>query len=132
LVAECSKKSSICKGKDSLENKKVTLTSDDAGSLFSMSGLSDFAPLQDKSHCPTTNISRLPGVLQRGLGGSEPCDGHAEGGAGNVGQTHVVAELHSGGVAALLAADTQLDVRAGLAVQIARHLGQAAYADLCQ
>ena len=43
-----------------------------------------------------------------------------------------MAELHGGGVAALLAADAQLDVRAGLAAQLAGHLHQTAHAHLIQ
>ena len=47
----------------------------------------------------------LAGVLDGSLRSSQPGDRHAEGRAGNVGQADVVAELHGGGVAAMLAAD---------------------------
>ena len=43
-----------------------------------------------------------------------------------------MAEIHRGGIAALLAADPQLDVGAGLAAQLTGHLHQAAHADLVQ
>ena len=57
----------------------------------------------------------LSGVLDICLGGSQTGDGHTEGAAGNIGQAHVMAEFHGAGIAALLATDAQLDVRAGLA-----------------
>ena len=53
-------------------------------------------------------------MFDSGLGGSQTGDRHAVGGAGHVVQANLVAELHGGGVAAVLAADTQVDVGAGL------------------
>ena len=43
----------------------------------------------------------------------EACNGHAEGGAGHVVETDVVAELDGAGIAAVLAADAEVDVGAG-------------------
>ena len=48
---------------------------------------------------------RLLHFLYSSLSGSQTCDGHAEGGAGNVVQANLVAELDGHGVAAVLAAD---------------------------
>ena len=59
-------------------------------------------------------------------------DRHAEGRAGNVGQADAVAELHGGRIAAVLAADAQLDVGAGLTAEIGCHLDQLADADLVE
>ena len=74
----------------------------------------------------------LAGVLDGSLSGSQAGDGHAEGGAGDIVQAHIVAELHGGGVAAVLAADAQLQVGAGLAAQLAGHFHQTAHAGLIQ
>ena len=76
--------------------------------------------------------SLFPLVFDSSLSGGESCDGNTERAAGNVAQTDVVAELHGGGVAALLAADAQLDVRAGLTSQLRGHLDEAADAGLIQ
>ena len=67
------------------------------------------------------------GMLYRGLRCGQSRDGYPEGGAGHVGQTYLVAELHSRGVAALLAADAQLDVGTGFPAQLAGHLYQPAH-----
>ena len=48
----------------------------------------------------------LDGSLRSGQTG----DGHTEGRAGHIVQTGAVAELHGGGIAAVLAADTQMQV----------------------
>ena len=72
------------------------------------------------------------GIFYSGLSGGQPGNRHPEGGAGDVGEANVVAEVHRGGVSALLAADAQLDVRAGLAAQLAGHLHQTAHAHLVQ
>ena len=53
-------------------------------------------------------IEPLLGVLDGSLCGGQTGDGHAAGGAGHIVQTHAVAELHAGGVAAVLAADAQM------------------------
>ena len=71
-------------------------------------------------------------VLDRSLCGGQAGDGHAEGGAGHVVQAHLVAELHGGGVAAVLAADAQVQVGTGLAAHLGGHLHQLAHADLIQ
>ena len=76
--------------------------------------------------------SPLAGVLDGGLGGSQTGDGHAVGGAGHIVQANLVAELHGGGIAAVLAADTQVDVGAGLLAQLGGHGHQLAYAVLIQ
>ena len=68
----------------------------------------------------------LAGVLDGGLGGGQAGDGHAVGGAGDVVQAHVVAELHAGGVAAVLAADAQAQLGTGLTAQLRGHLDQLA------
>ena len=52
-------------------------------------------------------------ILDSGLCSSQTCDGNAEGAAGDVVKTGLVAELNGAGVAAVLAADTQLKVLAG-------------------
>ena len=70
--------------------------------------------------------------LDGSLGGSQTGDGHAVGGAGDVGEAHLVEELHGGGVAAYLAANAQVDVGAGLAAQLGGHGHQAAHAGLVQ
>ena len=72
------------------------------------------------------------GCFNSSLCSSQTGDRHTEGRAGNVGQADVVAELHGGGVAAMLAADAQLDVGAGLLAQVGSHLHQFANADLIQ
>ena len=74
----------------------------------------------------------LLGVLDCSLCGGQTGDGHTEGGAGHIVQTHAVAELHAGGVAAVLAADAQMDVGAGGAAQLAGHIHQLAEADVEQ
>jgi hypothetical protein len=53
--------------------------------------------------------------LDRGLGGGEAGDGHAVGRAGHVVQAELVAELHRVRIAAVLAADAELDVGTGAA-----------------
>lgn len=71
-------------------------------------------------------------VLDRGLGGGEAGDGDAEGAAGDVGQADLVAECDGRRIAALLAADAELDVRAGLAAELRCHLDEAADACLVE
>ena len=72
------------------------------------------------------------GCFNSSLRGSQSGNGHAEGAAGDVGQAHVVAEFHGAGIAALLAADAQLDVGTGLAAQLTGHLHQTAHTGLVQ
>ena len=71
-------------------------------------------------------------VLDRGLRSGKSCDGDAERAAGDVRQANLVAEFDRGRVAALLAADAKLDVRAGLTAQFRCHLDKAANAGLVQ
>ena len=54
-------------------------------------------------------------LRQRGLGGGEAGDRHAEGRAAHVVQAELVAELHAVRIAAVFAADAELDVRAAAA-----------------
>jgi len=74
----------------------------------------------------------LAGVLDRSLSGGQTCDGHTEGRAADVVQADVVAELHARGVAAVLAADAQAQIGAGLTAVMCSHLDQLADADLIQ
>ena len=60
----------------------------------------------------------IPRIFDGGLGGSQPGDGHTVGGAGHIVQAHLVAELHGGGVAAVLAADAQVDAGTGGAAHV--------------
>src|SRR4051794_3754480 len=53
---------------------------------------------------------RRPGVVERGVGGGEAGDGDAVGGAAHVVQPDAVEELHRARVAAVLAADAELEV----------------------
>ena len=55
--------------------------------------------------------------VDRGLSGSQAGDRHAEGRAGHVVQADVVAELDARRIAAVLAADAEVQVRAGLAAE---------------
>ena len=73
-----------------------------------------------------------PRIFNSSLRGSQTGDGHTEGRAGHVVQAHLVAELHAGGVAAVLAADAQAQVGTGGAAQLRGHLDQLAYALLVQ
>lgn len=59
-------------------------------------------------------------------------DRYTERRAGNVGEANVVAELDGSRVAAVLAADTKLDVRAGGLTELASHLNELAYANLVE
>ena len=71
-------------------------------------------------------------MFNSSLSSSQARDRHAEGRAAHVVEAHVVAELDGGGIAAVLAADAQLDVGAGLAAQFGSHLHQLAHAVLIQ
>src|SRR5947209_4777552 len=61
---------------------------------------------------PTLRRLRLPRrtLAERGLGGGEACDGNAERGARDVIERNLVAERDGGGVAAVLAADPDLEL----------------------
>src|SRR6266545_1547133 len=59
-------------------------------------------------------------------------DGHPEGGAGNIVKTDLVAEDDGGGVAAMLAADAELDVAPGGAPLVAPHFDQLSDAVLIE
>ena len=63
-------------------------------------------------------------IADGSLGGGEAGDGHTEGRAGHIVQTHLVAELHGGGIAAVLAADAQMQLGAGGAAHLAGHIHQ--------
>ncbi len=68
----------------------------------------------------------------RGMRGSQTGDRHAEGRAGHVAQANVVAEHNGRRISAMLTADAQLDVGAGLAAQLGSQLNQLAHAVLIQ
>ena len=70
--------------------------------------------------------------LYGSLSGSQTGDRNTERRAGHIVQTHVVAELDGGRVAAVLTADAQAQIRAGLAAVLGSHLNQRAYAILIQ
>ena len=67
-----------------------------------------------------------------GLRRRQAGDGHAEGRAGDVVQTGPVAEVDGGRIAAVFAADAQLDVGTGLFAQFGGHFYQLAHAVLVQ
>ena len=69
----------------------------------------------------------VPLGLDGSLSGSQTGDGYTEGGAGYVIQTDLVAELNGGRIAAVLAADAQMDVGTGAAAQFCSHAYQTAY-----
>ena len=71
-------------------------------------------------------------LLDSSLSGGQTGDGHTEGRAGHIVQTGAVAELHGGGIAAVLAADTQMQVGVHAAAQLAGHIHQLADALLIQ
>ena len=76
---------------------------------------------------------RLGSALFDGsLRGGQTGDGHTEGGAGNIVQAHTVAELHRGGIAAVLTADAQMQVGVSGTAQLGSHLDQTAHALLVQ
>src|SRR5258708_29463052 len=68
--------------------------------------------------------------LEGSLGGRKASDGHAEGRAAYVGQARAMAEFHAVGIATVLAADAELDVRARLPAFFHRNLHQLAYTAL--
>ena len=72
------------------------------------------------------------GIFYSCLGGGQPGDGHPEGGAGDIIQSNVVAEHDRGGIAAVLAADAQVDVGVGGPAPAAGVVDQAAHAVLVQ
>ena len=69
-------------------------------------------------------------VLDRSLCGGEAGDGHAERAAGDIVQADLVAELDGHGVAAVLAADAEVNVGVGLATELCSHSNELADADL--
>ena len=69
---------------------------------------------------------------QRRLGGRQPRDRNPERGAAHVVHAQPVAEGHRRRLAAVLAADPQLEIGPGAAAQLARHLDQLADAGLVQ
>ena len=70
--------------------------------------------------------------LDCSLRSSEAGDGNTERAARDVAQADIVAELDGRRIAALLAADAELDVRAGLTPQLRCHLDEAADASLVE
>ena len=74
----------------------------------------------------------FPGRLNRSLRSGQTCDRHTEGRAADVVQTDVVAELNARGIAAVLTADAQAQIGAGLTAIVCGHLHQLAHADLIQ
>ena len=66
------------------------------------------------------------------LRGGQAGDGYTEGGAGNIVQAHTVAELHRGGIAAVLTTDAQMQVGVSGTAQLGSHLDQTAHALLVQ
>ena len=72
------------------------------------------------------------GIFYSCLGSRQTGDGHAEGGAGHIVQPGAVAELHAGGIAAVLAADAQVQIGIRAPAQLRRHLHQTAHAGLVQ
>ena len=74
----------------------------------------------------------LSGIFDGSLSSSQTGDRHTEGRAADVVQTNVVAELHARGIAAVLAADAQTQIGAGLTAIVGSHLDQLADADLIQ
>ena len=74
----------------------------------------------------------LSGIFDSSLSGSQTCDRHTERRAADVVQANIVAELDAGGIAAVLAADTQAQVGTGLTAIVSSHLDQLADTDLIQ
>ena len=66
----------------------------------------------------------------RSVSGRQTGDRHTERRAGNVVQANLVAEHDGGRIAAVLAADAELDVRAGLLAELSSHLNELADAIL--
>ena len=69
--------------------------------------------------CSQRLTQLLAGVLDSSLRSSQTCDRHTEGRAADVVQANIVAELDAGGIAAVLAADAQTQIGAGLAAIVA-------------
>src|SRR5690242_7325264 len=78
----------------------------------------------------SVELFRFGLFFEGGLGGGQARHGDAEGGATNIGQTEAMTELHAVRVAAVLAADAQLNVRAGAAALFNRDLHELADAGL--
>ena len=102
-------------------------------------GITDFGFLFHKVECPQApklpssfsrkRVEKRPAtgralgvsllrVLDGGLCGGQTGDGDTEGRAGHVVETHLVAEGHAGGIAAVLAADAQVQLGIGAAAQL--------------
>ena len=67
-----------------------------------------------------------------GLGGGESCDGETQRRAAHVVQADLMTEFHGRGIAAVFAADAQLDVGAGALAALDRDFHQAADAGLVE
>ena len=79
---------------------------------LSMSLAKEFCLLQKNSLCPATIILPLSREVDLSLCCCQSRDGYAVRGAGYIVQTNLVAELNGVRIAAMLAADTQMDVGA--------------------
>src|SRR5690606_32233280 len=92
-------------------------------------------PLAPPAYVRPISRSLSAGLARRldiGLRRGQPGDGHPEGRAADVVHAHPVAELHRRRIAAVLAADADLEVGPGLAAALHADLHQLAYAVLVQ
>jgi hypothetical protein len=87
--------------------------------------------IAQKAHLHTIQAILLAG-LDGSLSGSQARYRHAEGRAAHVVQANLVAELDGRRIAAVLTADTALQIGAGLAALLNSYLNQLAYAGLVQ
>ena len=90
-----------------------------------------FGPYQNKQCSGTRRVSRSS-VLNRCLRGGKSGYRYAEGRTRHIVQAHPETELNRGRVAAMLAADAELESRTGRAPQLRRHFHQLADADLIE
>ena len=74
----------------------------------------------------------LLGCIDGSLSSGQTCDGHAEGGAGDVVQTDLVAELNGGGITAVLTANTDVQLCIICAAILAGQVHQLADTGLIQ
>ena len=81
------------------------------------------------------HLKDLPGVSDLRLCGRKSRHRHTEGGAGDIVQSDVMAELHGGGISAVLSADSDMELRIRRSSEIDRHLHKLPYAllvELCE
>mgnify|MGYP007108684602 CR=1 FL=1 len=76
--------------------------------------------------CPKSQPEYCLFVFNNGLRRSQARNGYAERRAGYIVEAGSVAEFYRGGIAAVLAANTELNVGLGLAAQLDCHLDQLA------